>query len=196
MLAFLPDLYRSARALVVQQADAEDLVHDTCLKAFAAFDSARLQNRSACQAWLRRILVNGFRDIYRREQRSPVKAVAGDTICRTRHGGVHEAAVSVGSQPDAVVAETEFESAIDTAFDRLPPEVRTVAALHIVSGLAYKDIASLTDQPIGTVMSRIARARRLLRAALSEHITDDASVANAIGPRSSIRHMRPKKEQE
>ena len=68
----LPQLYRIARRLTSQQADAEDLVHDTYLKAFRAADQVRLNSADDCRAWLTRILINTFRDQYRRRLRSPV----------------------------------------------------------------------------------------------------------------------------
>jgi len=65
----LPHLYRTARRLTRDPADAEDLVQDTYVKAFQAFDHADLQSEDACRAWLFRIMVNAYRDHYRRRQR-------------------------------------------------------------------------------------------------------------------------------
>jgi RNA polymerase sigma-70 factor (ECF subfamily) len=78
----LPQLYRIARRLTSQQADAEDLVHDTYLKAFQAADRVRLDSADDCRAWLTRILVNTFRDQYRQRLRSPFISAAGDGMAK------------------------------------------------------------------------------------------------------------------
>ena len=182
VLAFLPELHRSARALLGQPADAEDLVHDTCLKAFAAFGNARLHSEAASQAWLRQILVNGFRDRYRREQRSPIAPPWGNRV--TADGGdaaIIDLAASPEPTPEQRAVQSDFAEAVESAFTALPPEVRTVAVLHIVNGLPYKDIAQLTEAPLGTVMSRLARGRRLLRAALKAHVSDAGNASSRSG---------------
>jgi RNA polymerase sigma factor (sigma-70 family) len=91
-------------------------------------------------------------------------------------GAIMELAVSPDSSPEQRVAQADFADALEVAFATLPPEVRTVAVLYIVNGLPYKDIAGLTDAPLGTVMSRLARGRRLLRAALAAHVTHESMV--------------------
>ena len=78
--ALLPDLYKLARGLVDEPADAEDLTHDVCVKAVMAAESVDLPNEAACRAWLRKIMINTFRDTYRREcSRAGIDYVALDT---------------------------------------------------------------------------------------------------------------------
>jgi len=165
----LPELYRAARALVHEPADAEDLVHDTCVKAFRAFGDATLANEAACRGWLRRILVNTFRDWYRREMRSPTRATAPSLAAE--RDNVVEFAASGEAGPSAQVEYDDFSDAADAAIATLPPEVRIVTALYVLDGLSYKEIATITECPIGTVMSRLARGRQTLRKQLSRYVS-------------------------
>ena len=179
VLACLPDLYRSASAMLGQPADAEDLVHDACLKAFAGFDQVSLENTQACQGWLRKILVNSFRDRYRRERRSPIRDV--DAHSSGDEDSVIELAMSLEPLPEDRLAELGFAHALDLVLGAMPPEVRTVAVLHMVNGVAYKDIATITDCPIGTVMSRLARARKVLRKHLRHHFDGESLTSKQKG---------------
>ena len=74
----LPSLYRAARRLTASQTEAEDLVHDACLKAFEAWRRVELRGPDAHRAWLLRILVNAYRDQYRRRQSAPEIELVGD----------------------------------------------------------------------------------------------------------------------
>ena len=164
---FLPGLYRTARRLTREPDDAEDLVQDTYVKAFNAFDRAALQSDDACRAWLYRIMVNTYRDEYRRRQRSPeIQPFAGE---HEREDNVIEAAVSPEPDPETRVGQKRFAEAAEDAMASLSPEVRLVTTLFLVEGLAYKEIADIADCPIGTVMSRLSRGRRRLQELLSAH---------------------------
>lgn len=180
--ALLPDLYRAARGMAEQPADAEDLVHDTCVKAFAAFQRADLRDEAACRAWLHRILLNTFRDRYRRAARSPVRPAgsAGTGGANGANGGwnggssggwngdnVIELAPSREPSTEERAHHQGFAEAARAALGSLPPDLREVAVLFLINGLPYKDIAAVMDCPIGTVMSRLSRARRLLRERLA-----------------------------
>lgn len=163
----LPDLYRTARRLTRDPADAEDLVQDTYVKAFQAFDHADLQSEDACRAWLFRILVNAYRDHYRRRQRSPeVQPFDGE---HERDANVIEAAVSPRPDPETRLGQKHLAEAAQAAMDKLSPEVRLVVTLFLVEGFAYKDIAEMAGCPIGTVMLRLARGRRRLQMLLQAH---------------------------
>ena len=166
--AELPALMRLALALVRQPADAEDLVHDACVKALQAQDSARFDGAAGLRAWLRQILVNTYRDRYRRERRSPVNlspnhAASGD------YENVVELVANTEQSPLRSVENRESSSAVRDAFSKLPPEVRVVSVLFLVGGFAYREIAEITGSPIGTVMSRLARGRAQLRADLADY---------------------------
>jgi len=163
----LPALFRLARGLVNQSVDAEDLVHNACVKAIGAFDRSDFSGHENIRAWLNRILVNTYRDQYRRAQRSPLRpleyhATSGDDR------NVVEMVVSTELTPIESIQNRHSSSAIDNAFSKLPPEVRVVSVLFLINGHSYREIADITDCPLGSVMSRLSRGRRMLRAELSD----------------------------
>ena len=167
---FLAALYRTALRLTRHATDAEDLVHDTYLKALQAFERADLRSEDDCRAWLFRIMVNAYRDRYRRQQRSPeVQAFMG---MHERDGNVIEAAVSPNPDPEALVENKHFSEAAHQAIASLSPEVRLTVTLFFVEGFAYKEIAEIADCPIGTVMSRLSRGREQLRRKLRAYQHD------------------------
>ena len=168
--AHLPMLIRIARGIVDQQSEAEDLVHDTCVKALAYAKFDQLVDEAHVKAWLNRVMINTYRDLYRRCQRSPIKP---DYTARY-HATKYHATSEDGQNVVELVASTELSplesihnrdssEAIQQAFSTLPPEVRVVSVLFLVNGLSYKDIASIADCPIGTVMSRLSRGRKILK---------------------------------
>ncbi len=160
--AQLPALMQIASGLVYQPADAEDLVHDTCVKALGAGDAARFENEAALRAWLRQIMVNHYRDRYRRERRSPVGSnrthAAPDD-----YANVVELVANTEPSPLKSIEDRDSSSAIRHAFSLLPPEVRVVSVLFLVGEFSYREIAAITESPIGTVMSRLSRGRAMLR---------------------------------
>lgn len=163
----LPSLYRAARRLTACQADAEDLVHDTCLKAFEAWQRMELRNVEAHRAWLLRILINAFRDQYRRRQRAPeIELVAPDNEPVT---GLIERAPSSDPGPERHSEHKEFIRTVDAGIRALSPEVRLVVTLFFIEDLSYREIAEIADCPIGTVMSRLSRGRHALRVSLAAH---------------------------
>lgn len=161
---FLPTLYRIAQRLTGQQADAEDLVHDTYVKAYQAFDSADLHNPDACRAWLYRILVNTYRDRYRHQQRSLALHIS-----MGNEETPEALAPALASDPAILLERHHFSAAAQAAIATLAPEVRVVVTLFFVEALAYKDIAAIVGCPLGTVMSRLARGRQLLRQRLQAY---------------------------
>ena len=165
--AHLPAMTRLARGITHDPDDAEDLVHDSCVKALTSGGSNEFENRAKLCAWLNRILVNTYRDHYRRSQRSPF---APQDYHATSDGSmnVYELVASTEQSPLQCMQNRDSSSAIEDALSALPPEVRVVTVLFIVSEISYKEIAYITDCPLGTVMSRLSRGRRLLRETLTE----------------------------
>jgi RNA polymerase sigma-70 factor (ECF subfamily) len=158
-------LYRAARALTGSAADAEDLVQDAYIKGFLAFREGEFVTLGSCRAWLFRIMVNIFRDQYRRRQRRPELELvvleedletAGDLVLASDAPG-----------PDLLVEASFLRVAIDAAIQALPPEIRIVVTLFFVEQMKYREIAAIADCPIGTVMSRLARGRERLQTALA-----------------------------
>ena len=165
--AQLPALTRLARGLLRNPIDAEDLVHDCCVKALTAGDDRQFENDAKLNAWLSRILVNTYRDQYRRNQRSPFRATdyhaASDDSMN-----VYELVASTEPTPVDCMHHRDSSSAIQDALASLPPEARVVSLLFLVNAMSYREIAWIADCPLGTVMSRLSRGRKLLRERLAD----------------------------
>ena len=153
-------LLRVAISLADQRADAEDLVQDTLLRAYRSMDS--FDGRHP-RAWLLTILRNARINSTRR--RRPQLLDEPDAIERVR-GGWPGSGSSAGAEQ--VVVDDMFDSAIAEAVRELPLGFRRVVHLVDVQGLSYADCAQLLGIPKGTVMSRLHRARKRVRARLAE----------------------------
>jgi RNA polymerase sigma-70 factor (ECF subfamily) len=174
--AHLPALNRLARGIIHNSSDAEDLVHDTCVKALTSGESNEFTSTAKLCAWLNRILVNTYRDQYRRSQRSPLLP---HDYHATSDGSmnVYELVASTEQSPLQCMQNRDSSSAIQQALSALPPEVRVVSVLFLVNELSYKEIAYITECPLGTVMSRLARGRRLLRETLADFNPGETTTA-------------------
>jgi len=156
-LPLLPSLFSHAMWLCRDHAEAEDLVQETIAKSLRAFNS--YQQGSNFKAWVFRILRNTFLT-----SRTAI-AAARTTFLEDdpNFTDVTDAAPS----PEDLVLHLENHAAVHEALDALHPQLREVLLLCDVEELKYKDIALVLDVPIGTVMSRIYRARRTLQQHLS-----------------------------
>jgi RNA polymerase sigma-70 factor, ECF subfamily len=158
-------LYRAARALTGSVSDAEDLVQDSYIKAFLAFREGEFRSVGSCRAWLFRIMVNTFRDQYRSRLRRPTLELVG--FEDDSEAASDLALPSDTAGPYLLVEASLLREAIDKAIQALPPEIRLVVTLFFIGEMKYREIAAIVDCPIGTVMSRVARGRQLLQAALT-----------------------------
>jgi RNA polymerase sigma-70 factor (ECF subfamily) len=161
-LPHLDAVYRMARVLASDIAEAEDLVQETFVRAFRAFGGFELRDYGA-KPWLLRILHNTFYTLKSKQRRDPV--LLGETGVEHleadgRHG---EAERSAATQVDWDHMDAELKLAVD----RLRPEYRTALLLWAIEELSYKEIATVCDCALGTVMSRLHRARREVRRTLS-----------------------------
>jgi RNA polymerase sigma-70 factor, ECF subfamily len=173
-------LYRAARALTRNGADAEDLVHDAYVKAFLAFREGEFNGVDSCRAWLFRIMINTYRDQYRRQSRRPEV----ELVVSTEDGVGGDAWAADTPGPDLLAEAGLLREAIREAVSSLPPEVRIVVALFFIEEMKYREIADIAGCPIGTVMSRLARGREMLRAALAKGWRADADPANTRRPKA------------
>lgn len=168
-IPILEGLYRHAMKLTHDHADAEDLLQETAAEAFAGFGSFR--DGTNLGGWLYRIMLNCRINRYRRQQRRPVQWLT-DTITdgQMMSQALHSSA-GLRSAEDLALEHLE-DSDIKTAMQALPERMRTTVYLADVEGLRFREIAALTGIPIGTVMSRLHRARRQLRRLLSDVAAD------------------------
>jgi RNA polymerase sigma-70 factor (ECF subfamily) len=159
VLPHLDDVYTLARYLLRDVADAEDAVQECYLRAFRHFETFR---GGAIKPWLLAILRNVCRAEYARRGRSNVVANEMDEAADTVSEGLWSEA---GASPEAAsLARLDAESAQRLIAD-LPEQFREVLVLREVNDLSYREIADVIGAPVGTVMSRLARGRTLLRQA-------------------------------
>jgi RNA polymerase sigma-70 factor (ECF subfamily) len=157
-LTYVDGLYGTALRLTRRPADAEDLVQDTYLKAFRAAD--QFERGTNLKAWLFTILHNTYRNMRRHDGRNPVE-VDSETV---------EQAVDLPGQdrtPEQLLTRATLDADLQAALDALPEAFRQAVWLRDVEEFAYAEIARMIDVPIGTVMSRISRGRRMMYDRLS-----------------------------
>jgi RNA polymerase sigma-70 factor (ECF subfamily) len=180
----LGQLYGAALRLTRNRADAEDLVQETCLKAYAAFGSFRAG--SNLRAWLYRILTNNYIDGCRSRQRQPAQHLTGEIT--DRHLLRSAEHLSTGLRSAETEALDRFpDSDVAAALGELSEHIRMAVYLADVEGLAYREIADVMRTPVGTVISRLHRGRRQLRELLREGGVAPARASSTPAGRSSLR---------
>ena len=158
-------LYRIAYRLTRDSADAEDLVQDTMINAYRSMDS--YQPDTHVMAWLVRIMQHRFIDNHRSRQRRPSEYLTGDITDWERYGQDYHTA-SAGNTVESRFVVCALTTRVRAAVQQLPEELRFAVYYAYVEGRQYKEIARLQRVPVGTVMSRLYRARRQLRDLLIE----------------------------
>jgi RNA polymerase sigma-70 factor, ECF subfamily len=168
VLELADQVYRVARRLVRTQEEAEDLVQDTYARAFRSWRS--YTPGTNLRAWLFRILTNLNIDRGRREQRAPdmQPMEEGDYYLYNR---LEETG---GTTDEARVVERLSQDSIVEALSSVPHNYRDVVVLVDIGDFSYGDAAQILDVPIGTVMSRLHRGRRILKQALAESTVTEA----------------------
>ena len=154
-----PAVYSTAVRLARNEENAKDLTQETLIKAYQAYD--RFDGRNL-KAWLLRILTNTFINRVRQASRSPDSMSIEDNI---------EAQQIPSPEPlplDRVLAQT-LDHEVEKALASLPEEYRVAVVLSDIEGLSYQQIAEALDIPVGTVRSRLARGRALLKTTLLEY---------------------------
>jgi RNA polymerase sigma factor (sigma-70 family) len=163
VLPHLNAAYNLARWLVKSAGDAEDIVQEAYLRAYKFFDGFRGED---ARPWLLAIVRNAsFQWL------SDRRAEQGNTpFDEELHSGESEGSVIDGDRPDtnpaAIMERRDEQRLLNEALLRLPPEFREALVLRDLEDLSYKEIAAIAGIPIGTVMSRLARARKLMAALL------------------------------
>ena len=158
-------LYRRAARLTGNRVDAEDLVQETMLRAYASFSSFRCGTN--LKTWLHHIMSNAWVSKHRASQRRPPEQLTGEfTDSQLVINGGHMRGGSRSAESEAL--EPLFEDAIAAALASLPRRSQVVLQYACIDGLQHREIAALVGVPIGTVMSRLHRARGQLHLLLAD----------------------------
>ena len=167
-LSYIDGLYGTALRLTRKPQDAEDLVQDTYLKAFRA--SRQFERGTNLKAWLFTILHNTFRNMRRHDGRNPVD-VNSETVEQAADGAGDE------RTPEQLLSRATLDADLQDALDSLPDAFRQAVWLRDVEEFSYAEIAKIVDVPIGTVMSRISRGRKMLHDRLAPRRRNTAAKA-------------------
>jgi RNA polymerase sigma factor (sigma-70 family) len=171
LLPHVGALQTFAYHLTYNQDDADDLVQETYMKAYRFID--KYEQGTNAKAWLFKILKNAYINEYRKKVRQPIKVDFEDIV--TYHD-TDDDRISGYSDLRQEIFEHMMGDEVTTAINSLPLDFRTVILLCDIEGFTYEEIASIIDVPIGTVRSRLFRARNLLKEKLTSYAQDHGYV--------------------
>ena len=157
VLPHLDAAYTLARYLMRNAHDADDVVQDACLRALKYFDGFRGEAGTSARAWLLAIVRNTAHT-WRGRHRGDALATEFD---ETQHSDT-----VADDNPEGALLQQAAKETLGRALERLAPEFREVIVLRELQGLSYKEISEVAGVPVGTVMSRLSRARTRLQEAL------------------------------
>ena len=156
---------------------ADDLVQEALLRAWGNLDS--FEPGTNMKAWLLRIVTNTFINEYQRKKRSREVLDAASAEQDATDGVLVHAAANDKQSPERALLQQSVSDDVQRALDQLPDDFRTAVILCDMQGLSYKEIAEIMECPVGTVMSRLFRGRKLLAAGLREFAVAEGYVKPA-----------------
>lgn len=175
-MQYVDQLYSAAMRMARNPSDAEDLVQEAYTKAFSAFH--QYKPGTNLKAWLYRILTNTYINLYRKRQREPLQSNS-DTIEDWQLARA-ESHTSTGLRSaEAEALDHLPDSDVKSALQSIPEEFRLAVYFADVEGFAYKEISDIMNTPIGTVMSRLHRGRKMLRDLLADYAAERGISAGA-----------------
>jgi len=165
ILPHLDAAYRFARWLSQSPSDADDIVQETMLRAFRALDSLKGDD---AKVWLLTIVRNCHRSAFSQQLRRASVSLPDEATDQ------EEFTIAATDTPEAQAIAADTGRALDRLMAALPEEYREVLILRELEDMSYRDIATMMNTPIGTVMSRLARARLALREQWQDRYAGDA----------------------
>jgi RNA polymerase sigma-70 factor (ECF subfamily) len=173
-LPHLDPLYSAALRLTKNERDAEDLVQDTFLRAYRFFD--KFERGTNIKAWLFRILTNTFINRYRRsvKERSIVEGSEKEAV---QERFVSRRATEYAANPEQFLFDRLLSDDVLRAIDELPIDFRLVVILADLQDFSYNEIAEIVGCPVGTVMSRLYRGRKLLQKKLKDYALESGVIS-------------------
>jgi RNA polymerase sigma-70 factor (ECF subfamily) len=169
-LPLMPQLYGAALRWTRNPSDAEDLVQETFAKAFVAW--AKFEQGTNLKAWLFRIMTNTHINLYNKRNKDQAKTALDDL--EDWQIGQGESITSISTRSAEAEAMDNLPSGvIKEALDQIPDEFRMVVYYAVVEGLPYAEIAEVMGTPVGTVMSRLHRGKKLLKSLLSDYASQE-----------------------
>ena len=160
-MPLLDSLYAGALRMTRNPADAEDLVQETMMRGYRAFN--RFEPGTNLKAWLFRILTNAYINTYRKKQREPRKVSQDEVEEYDLYRELKDHDPNLSVTPETIVLDSLVDSDILEAIDDLPEQFRMAVVLSDVEGFSYAEMAEIMDVPMGTVMSRLHRGRKALQ---------------------------------
>lgn len=168
-IPYMDQLYAAAMRMTRNPADAADLVQETFVKAYGAWFS--FSQGTNLKAWLYRILTNTYINIYRKRQREPFQGTI-DELEDWQLGGAESTTATHSRSAEAEAIDRMPASVVKDALQEVPEDFRLAVYLADVEGFSYQEIADIMKTPIGTVMSRLHRGRRMLRELLADYAAE------------------------
>jgi RNA polymerase sigma-70 factor (ECF subfamily) len=184
-MQFAPQLFSTAMRMTRNKSDAEDLVQETFIKAWRSFHT--FQTGTNLRAWLYRIMTNTFINKYNSKLRKPTETELDEVeelYLYKRLGSIDQSKLSSSAEDQMLELFTDDE--VKNALEELPETFRLPVLLSDVDGFSYKEIAEMLDIPLGTVMSRLHRGRKLMQKMLYEYakergLINESLVEQAVG---------------
>lgn len=168
-MPFVDALYNTAYRMTRNSEDAEDLVQETYLKAYKYYD--KFEEGTNFKAWLFKIMKNTFINNYRKKQQEPPQSDFSD-IEESFESQVSEEVARQTKNPEEEFLENVLDEDVQRALDSIPPDYRMAVVLSDLEGFSYKEVAEILEVPVGTVMSRLYRGRKLLEKAMYGYARD------------------------